>query len=655
MNRKQRRAQGGSIAPAPAIEPAAANALAEAVNAAFANHQAGAFDEAERLYRHILSFRPDHPDLRSRLGAVLMAQGKTLEAITELELAVVLQPDLFAAHANLAQAYLAAGRVEMALEAAMRALEMRDTPPGRTFLARCLRLVRLTADDGRVRRLVLRALVEGWARPRDLTGVCISIIKLNTSVSAGIAKSNAAWPARLPAAELTGSSSAIAALSNDELLCRLLEHDPLTDIGLERLLTNIRGAMLTLAASEEEVDERFLDFYCSLARQCFLNDYVYAITESEAELARQLRSSVEKALASGETFPVLRLIVVAAYFPLHSVSNAESLLRRPWPQSVQAVIIQQVTEPTEERSIAATIAALTPIEPSSVAGNRQIEEGAYPRWVLAPAQQPLFGTISAPPKAMDIFIAGCGSGLSAVELARQANNARVLAVDLNLASLSYGKRMAQNLSLTNLEFAQADVMKCGSLGQRFDFIDVSGLLDHLAEPWEGWRILLGLLRPGGRMQVGVYSAAAHRKVSAARALVDARGYQAHSSDIRRCREDLVATDDPLARSVTQWEDFFTTSECRYMLFGVHEQPMTLRAIKSFLASNAVQFAGFIIDAATRNRFVARFADPAAVTDLDSWAKFEAETPEAFPVTYQFWINKPAEAAGSNPAQSGLGR
>src|SRR5262249_27563298 len=152
--------------------------------------------------------------------------------------------------------------------------------------------------------------------------------------------------------------------------------------------------------------------------------------------------------------------------------------------------------------------------------------------------------ISLPPKAVDILIAGCGSGLSAIELARQANNARVLAIDHNLASLSYGKRIAQDFGLTNLEFVHADIMKCGSLGRQFDFIDVSGVLDHLAVPWEGWRILLGLLRPGGTMQIGVYSDVARRKIAAARALIDERGYQA--SDIRNCREVLVATDDPLA-------------------------------------------------------------------------------------------------------------
>ena len=646
MKRKERRVRGGSIATATPIDPVTAGALAETLNAAFANHQAGAFAEAERLYRHILSFRPDHPDLRSRLGAVLMAQGKAVEATAEFELAIVLQPDLFEAHANLAQVYLAAGRVEMALEEAIRAFELRDTRPGRTFLTRCLRLVRLTADDGRVRRLAARALVEGWARPRDITGVCISLIRLNTGVVAAIAKATAIWPERLPAAELVGSSSITATLANDELLCRLLECDPLTDIGLERLLTNVRHATLASAANEDKCDEQLLDFYCSLARQCFINEYVYAITDSAAEQAQQLRRSLEKALASGDPFPTLWPVVVAAYFPLHTLGNSEVLLQRSWPRSVNAMVVQQITEPAEERSIAKTIPTLTPMDPkTSLSGDGETDQSAYPRWVAVPSQQPLTADFSIPTRAVDFLIAGCASGLSAVELARQANNARVLAIDFNLASLSYGKRMAQSFGLTNLEFAQADIMKGGALGKQFDFIHCSGLLDHLATPWEGWRILLGLLRPGGTMQVGVHSDIARRRIAAARALIDERSDQMRASDIRKCREDLIATDDPLAASLTQWADFFTISECRDLLFDVHEQQLTLHDIKSFLAANDAEFGGFIVDASTGNRFAARFADPAAIMDLDSWASFAAETPDAFPATYQFWVRKRAETPG----------
>ena len=75
---------------------------------------------------------------------------------------------------------------------------------------------------------------------------------------------------------------------------RLLVRDPVTDIGLERLLTNVRHVMLTEATEATAADgksggagdENLLDFYCAVARQCFINDYVFATTEAEAEAAR---------------------------------------------------------------------------------------------------------------------------------------------------------------------------------------------------------------------------------------------------------------------------------------------------------------------------------------------------------------------------------
>src|SRR5262249_52819045 len=201
----------------------------------------------------------------------------------------------------------------------------------------------------------------------------------------------------------------------------------------------------------------------------------------------------------------------------------------------------------EERSIAASIPRLTQIDSkSSRAGDSESSQSAHPRWVWAAAPLQSLGiTMSGPLNAVDVLVAGCGTGLSAIELATRGN-ARVLAVDLNLTSLSYGKRMAQNLGLTNVEFVQADIMKCDALGRQFDFIDVSGVLDHLTDPWEGWRILLSLLRAGGTMQVGVYSAMARRKIAAARALIAERGYQA--SDICRCREGLAGRHHSLAGS-----------------------------------------------------------------------------------------------------------
>jgi len=75
------------------------------------------------------------------------------------------------------------------------------------------------------------------------------------------------------------------------------------------------------------------------------------------------------------------------------------------------------------------------------------------------------------------------------------------------------------------------------------------------------------------------------------------------------------------------------------LFHVQEHRTTLPQIKSFLAAHELTFGGFFVDAATRARFAARFANPQAVLDLDCWHAFEAEVPETFAAMYQFSLRK----------------
>lgn len=632
------------------------NSAAARSNLANVLAEQGQWDAAIVHYRAALALAPNLADTHGRLGAALMAQGKTSEAIPHLERALALNPNLLGAIEVLGKAYLSVGKPELALYPASRALELNETEERKAFFAYCSRFVRFTADDNRYRKLVLRALSEGWARPRALTGVCISFIKLDSGVNDCIARANASWSLRLPAAELI-DSPVMAALSRDELLYRLLECDPVTDVGLERLLTNVRHAMLTGAADgakDDAPDERLLGFYCALARQCFINEYVFSMTETEADVARRLRASLEKALQSGESIPALWPVVVGAYFPLHALPNAEALLDRRWPECVDALLVQQVKEPAQERGIAATIPVLTEIcGEVSRAVRQQYEESPYPRWVKAgPPAQPAVLNDLRPERALDVLIAGCGTGLSTIEFARQTPHARILAIDLSLTSLSYAKRMAHSHGLTNIEFAQADITRMASIGRVFDFIDASGVLHHLADPWEGWRVLLSLLRPGGAIQIGLYSELARQNIVAARALIAARGYRPIPEDIRRCREDIIAADDALLRSVATCEDFFTTNECRDLLFHVQEHCITLPEIKSFLAANNVQFAGFNLDAPTRHRFATRFPESAAATDLDCWHIFETEAPGTFISMYQFEVRKPAGPPPRAPAQPG---
>jgi SAM-dependent methyltransferase len=318
------------------------------------------------------------------------------------------------------------------------------------------------------------------------------------------------------------------------------------------------------------------------------------------------------------------------------------LLERTWPDSVRDLLVQQVAEPLEERRIATAMPALTAIAGEvSRSVREQYEENPYPRWVKAgpPIKPPILDG-PQPSHGLEVLVAGCGTGLSTIELARQAHEAHILAIDLSLASLSYAKRIAQNFAVRNVEFAQADITQLGAIGRTFDFIDVSGVLHHLGDPWAGWRVLLALLRPGGIMQVGLYSKLARQNVVAARALIAERGYPPTADGIRRCRQDIMATGDPLLKSITTWADFYSADECRDLLFHVQEHRVDLPEIKAFLAANGVQFSGFILDLTVLQRFAGSFPDRASMLDLDCWHRFETEAPNTFSGMYNFWIRKP---------------
>lgn len=621
-------------------------AVAPYLAAAHFNHanmlsEQGRGDEAMAAYQRVLSLDPNHAETHVALGAALVAQNNPRGAIAHFERALALQPNLSGAYEGLSKAYLAVGELGLAVHAAARALERNETEAGRLFFAQCVRLVRFTSEDERLRKLVLRALREGWARPRDLVSVCISLVRLNGAVRDLIVRANEAWPARPAVDELFGASG-VATLAQDQVLCALLEYDLLSDFELECVFTNVRHALLAHVEADGPQDEPLLSFYCALARQCFINQYVYALTEPEANRARQLRQALDQALAAGRPCPALWPVVVGAYYPLHTLANSNVLLERAWPECVRNLLLQQVAEPAEERRISATIPALTSIDGGiSRVVREQYEVNPYPRWVKAgpPPQRAILVNLG-PTRGLDVLIAGCGTGLSTIELARQARDARITAVDLSLASLSYAKRMAQNFDIGNVEFAHADITRLGSIGRAFDFIDASGVLHHLADPWEGWRILLSLLRSGGIMQVGLYSELARQNVVAARALIAARGYRPILEDIRRFRQDIVTADDPLLKSVALWADFFSADECRDLLFHVQEQRINLPQIKAFLAANGAQFVGFILDPTTAQRFVTRFPGPSAMTDLDCWHSFETDAPSTFAGMYQFWVRKP---------------
>ena len=618
----------------------------------------GKLDEAIACYRRALELRADFVDALDNLGVALQENGRLDEAVSCYRRALALHPDWPQTLANLGIALREQGKIDEAIAICLRAVQLGETAETRIAFVQAIRQVAFTRESPGLRPLVKRAIEEPWGRPAELLAPALSLVMLDPAIRDIFDRAQKSWPHNLDKAALFGGTGLAAA--TDELLIMVLENMQANDDTLERFLTMARAVLLYEA---DRVASELLPFWCALARQCFINGYVFAQGDDEARHVAVLRDDVEAMLAAAAGVPHGKLMALAAYFPLHGILGIERLLEQRWPAGIDAVLTQQVREPARERVLAAATEPITPISGEvSRRVRQQYEENPYPRWVKVPpggkpvllaarlgSEFPLLVVESARADApLEILIAGCGTGQHSIETAREYRNARVLAVDLSLASLAYAQRKSEELGVTNIEYAQADIMELAqarALADRcFDLIESVGVLHHLADPVAGWRVLLTLLKPRGMMRLGFYSERARRAVVAARAYIAMRGYGTRAGEIRRCRQEIFAqvrdhgTGSPYAQLLT-FRDFYGTSECRDLLFHVQEHRYQLPQLKQIFDELNLQFIGFTLEPDIRRLYDAHYpGDPARVS-LDNWHALEMQFPDTFAGMYQFWVQK----------------
>ncbi len=639
-----------------ARKPEFAEAHGNLGNALYAQ---GKVDAAIERYHKALSIKPNYADAHLNLAHALYAQDRLREAAQHYQMAISIDPKDVDAHVGLASALLSEGQAARALEVSTRALQIRETAEAKALIVRCINGLDYIADNVEIRELVIRAMSEPWGRPGQLVAASVTLIGSNRDIRACIERATAAWPARLSMQELLVASE-LASVCDDRLLRCLLENAPVFGIGLERFLTMARFAILHDSAATAVVEERseaLLTLCCALAKQCFINEYVFSTTADEFRMATALRDKLAAALESKIPIPALWVAVVASYFPLFSLPSSEGLLEQSWPEALRLLLAQQLIEPLKEHHSRAAIPRLTAIDDEvSRLVRQQYEQNPYPRWVKA---QPRGSAMTVDAfllrefsldschflgkhDEVDILIAGCGTGQQSIHTAQRFSSAKVLAVDLSLTSLCYAKRKTEEVGIKNIEYAQADILRLGSIGRTFDVIECVGVLHHLAKPLTGWRELLSLLRAGGFMHLGLYSELARRDIAAAQGFVAAQGYDSSAEGIRRCRQDLIAMSDrdPFKR-VTAIDDFYVTSGCRDLLFHVKEHRFTLPQIRDFLLELHLKFIGFVLEPRVVRKYRDRFPDDTSKTNLDCWDLFERENPRTFIGMYDFYVQKRA--------------
>jgi len=99
-----------------------------------------------------------------------------------------------------------------------------------------------------------------------------------------------------------------------------------------------------------------------------------------------------------------------------------------------------------------------------------------------------------------VLDAGCGFGRHAFFAARYG--AEVIALDNSVDAVRAARR--NTLGLSRVHVVQGDLLRPPVRPDHFDLVYSYGVLHHLGLPDEAFRLLGGLVKPGGRLQVWVY-------------------------------------------------------------------------------------------------------------------------------------------------------
>jgi SAM-dependent methyltransferase len=450
-----------------------------------------------------------------------------------------------------------------------------------------------------------------------------------------------------------------APLLRDELFLAVLRTGIFRNPEAERLLTQLRRVLLLEVAAERYEERALFEFVLALARQCQINEHVWAASEEEAHRAGQLGLDVGRLLA-GDPAEGRRLLLGALYLPFGHLLGEGLLPQQAGairPRALRDVAVRHLAEAADERNRRSSLPQLGAIaDPTAREVARQYEANPYPRWtsvgLLAASrlrrglgQYFTTGELAFLDRPFDMLIAGCGTGQQAVQAALAfGSQARLLAIDLSAASLAYAARMAERFGAHNIEFCQADLQTLHEAGPqfagRFQVIECTGVLHHLAEPMQGWRALLRCLARDGLMFVGLYSAIARRNLQALRSDPAYPGPGCSDDALRTFRQALL--DRPAAPPGSDLRisrDFYTTSNFRDLALHVSEHPLTIPEIARFLGDSSLSFRGFQLDGGVFARFRETFPGEVWPGSLARWAEFEDANPHTFNGMYNFWCTR----------------
>ena len=604
----------------------------------------GKLRESEASYRRAISLKPDFAEAHSNLGIILRDLGKLDESEASLKKAIASNPNFAAAHNNLGVTFKEQGRLDAAISSYLRAINLEaDSYHAYDNLGLALRGATFTEENPSLYPVLINLLTTGnFVRPSSVASSILSLLK-----QANLLEDLLLNIATLKKVEEI--ERAIKVLAQFPLLQQLMRICPLPELRFEAALVSLRRALL-MSLEKIEISPELLYFLSTLSLHCYTNEYVYFETAEETTVIRALEESIAEIIARPSQPNIAETLCLATYRPLHQYDWSDRLQVLDELPDLQKRLIQ---DPRTEEMLARDMPVLAEVEDSvSRMVRQQYEESPYPRWVklrfppnansvakvVNEANLQLHSEKIKSVSSPSILIAGCGTGQHALETGLRFANCQVIAVDLSRKSLAYAQRASSELGITNIRYLQADILNLGVLGKEFDIVESAGVLHHMDNPMAGWSVLVGLLKTGGLMKIGLYSELARRHIAMTREEISLQEVGTSEADIRQFRQSLIESHHEHHKSVTISLDFFSLSTFRDLVFHVQEHRFTIPQIQDCLDQLGLKFCGFESQSIV-NKFKRSFGEESDTCDLSLWHQYEESQQSTFAGMYQFWCQK----------------
>ena len=439
---------------------------------------------------------------------------------------------------------------------------------------------------------------------------------------------------------------------DDEVFQLILRKCLIKCFELEKFLILVRKRFLNLYFNQPKIISKHSNFLISLAEQCFLNEYIFSVSNEEKLLIKRIEEKLKDQVDENS------LIILSLYKTIHHLNSFKSFIARKEKLSDEFENYKKLTfdnEKTENHLLKDIVKNSNINNTTSKKVKSQYEASPYPRWINTniPMKQELLNflkyTMGNVPlnfiknvnnNSINILIAGCGTGMQNIKYSGIIN-ANIIAIDLSARSLSYAKRKTDELGINNIKYVQSDILNIKDLNKSFDIIISTGVVHHMENPMDGIKSLLNVLRKHGILFLGLYSDYARKDITDTREMIGKDNSNLSDKDIINYRKKFKDSNNPKLQRVSKLADSFCVSGFRDLIFNVKEHNYNLIQINEIIENFNLNFLGFDINAhhSLINNFKKEYPLDNSEYNLKLWNDFESLKPDSFISMYNFWLTK----------------